>query len=524
MSRNRKWLRKLVKIYLFVMLLPMLFINGLFAFFSEMNSVREQRKELVSVLERTEYNLKRYIDDAVLLSDYLYNNKEVKEFVQREFLSNEIFYDSYEILMRQEYMNYCYTAQSVYKLSIITDNDTIMEGGGFVKESSVRNEQWFQEFLKSNQQVYLCAYFDVDDFLVYSRRSRMISVLRNMPVTSGRAILKMDIDYEGIVKELENEDPSIHLAIVSKNQMICSNQENEKEREGDFPKLSEFRNLGVKEHRTLNLTGGTWELYATQNWKGFLDQCRAHPVICFLILMFDICFPVLTIVLTGRVFSEREKLEVAKKQAELNALQSQMNPHFMFNTLESIRMNSVLKGEDETEEMLGKFSLLLRQASQWDDDFIQLSEEMSFIKNYLEIQKFRFRDQLEYEISMEEVCKGEKIPKFGILTFVENACIHGLEQNTSVGRIFLKVKKQGNATHIAIEDNGQGMNRSVAQELQERMENAKIEDLNGAKHVGMLNAFIRLKIYYEHNVRVVVESEEGKGTKIEIILSGEGKQ
>ena len=64
----------------------------------------------------------------------------------------------------------------------------------------------------------------------------------------------------------------------------------------------------------------------------------------------------------------------------------------------------------------------------------------------------------------------------------------------------------------------------MALELQEKMETAKIEDLNGAKHVGMLNAFIRLKIYYEQNVRVVVESEEGKGTKIEIILSGECKQ
>lgn len=117
-----------------------------------------------------------------------------------------------------------------------------------------------------------------------------------------------------------------------------------------------------------------------------------------------------------------------RQNAELLALHSQINPHFLFNALESIRMHSLLKNEYETADMVEKLALMQRQYVEWGNDSVEIRREMGFVRAYLGLQKYRFGERLSYSLEVEEDCLDIKIPKMTVVTFVENACVHGIEE------------------------------------------------------------------------------------------------
>lgn len=125
---------------------------------------------------------------------------------------------------------------------------------------------------------------------------------------------------------------------------------------------------------------------------------------------------------------------IARNRAELDALKRQINPHFMYNTLESIRMHSLVKNEKETADLMGRFSILLRQVTRWSSDFVTVEEEAESVWFYLDIQKSRFGKRLEYSVYVQKETEQLMIPKFSVMTFVENACIHGIEPRIEGGR------------------------------------------------------------------------------------------
>lgn len=161
----------------------------------------------------------------------------------------------------------------------------------------------------------------------------------------------------------------------------------------------------------------------------------------------------------------QKELALEKKQAEINALQSQINPHFLFNTLETIRMRSMLKKEFETANAIKLLAKLLKRSIRWENDLITIEEEISAIYDYLEIQKYRFGEKLKFEIEVDEDVKSTKIPKMTIQPLVENACVHGIENSKGEGRIVVKVLKEGDMIAIHVEDNGKGLEDDKITEL-----------------------------------------------------------
>ena len=131
---------------------------------------------------------------------------------------------------------------------------------------------------------------------------------------------------------------------------------------------------------------------------------------------------------------EQSRIKLEKKQAELNALQSQMNPHFLYNTLEAIRMRSVEKGEKETAEMIKRLTRSFRRMSRFQQEWVTVEEEIGYIKDFLTIQQYRFGAEFQYTMEIDPAVLGCKIPKLVIQPFVENACLHGIEGTDRVGR------------------------------------------------------------------------------------------
>ena len=204
---------------------------------------------------------------------------------------------------------------------------------------------------------------------------------------------------------------------------------------------------------------------------------------------------------------EQEML-VGRKNAELLALHSQINPHFLFNVLESIRMHSILKKENETADMVAKLAVMQRQYVEWGNDSVSIFQEIEFVKAYLALQKYRFGERLNYDIEVDRECENFKIPKLTIVTFVENACVHGIESKSSPGWIFVRIGRQGERLEIEIEDTGSGMAEAKLTELQNNMCNADIEMLKGGGRVGIINACVRLKMVTENRVEFRVEVDK----------------
>ena len=209
---------------------------------------------------------------------------------------------------------------------------------------------------------------------------------------------------------------------------------------------------------------------------------------------------------------ERQEIDLARQNAELLALHSQINPHFLFNMLESIRMRSVIQGEDVTASMIEKLAALERQNINWAFDNIRLAEEMSFVEAYLELQQYRFGNRLHYEIDLPEECADYYIPKLTLTTFAENACVHGMEKKASACWIYVRVYLKGTLLCIEIEDTGGGMEEEAVIKMNEHMRDCTIEDIKENEHVGIINACLRLKMFSKGNVDFSLESEKGVGT------------
>ena len=222
------------------------------------------------------------------------------------------------------------------------------------------------------------------------------------------------------------------------------------------------------------------------------------------------------VVLKGK--AERQKLIISKKEAELQALQSQVNPHFMFNTLESIRMKSLLNGEEGTSTIIGTLALHMRRTIGWGDDFTTIGEEIEFLKGYLEIQKYRFGDRLDYSIHVQQECEQYRIPKFSILTFVENACIHGIEKKSDGGRVDVIIMEEAGQLFIEIMDNGVGIKEDKLERINLLIKTASIEKVKEGNSIGIINSYLRLEMYYHGAVEFQIESKYSEGTEVYMVL------
>ncbi|MGB8451056.1 MAG: sensor histidine kinase [Anaerocolumna sp.] len=202
-----------------------------------------------------------------------------------------------------------------------------------------------------------------------------------------------------------------------------------------------------------------------------------------------------------------------KRKNELRALQSQINPHFLYNTLDSIIWMAEGNKNEEVVLMTSSLAKLLRQSISNEYEFLTIGQEVSYIKSYLTIQKMRYKDKLEYEIDVDkDICEYE-IVKLILQPIVENAIYHGIKFKETMCLLRIRGYSAGNNIIIKIMDNGVGMSDDVlAHIFDEHKHNHKS---NG---VGVYNVQMRLRLYYGKNYGISYESVPGEGTTAAITI------
>jgi two-component system LytT family sensor kinase len=194
----------------------------------------------------------------------------------------------------------------------------------------------------------------------------------------------------------------------------------------------------------------------------------------------------------------------------MEALQSQINPHFLFNTLNSVA-SLVRFDPDTARELILKLSKILRRLLKKGDSFVQLREELEFIDDYLDIEVIRFgRDKLRVVKELDDSSLDIIVPTMLIQPIVENSIKHGLSPKISGGTIYLRSRTVGNILVIEVEDDGVGI-------VEPGSEVSEWSPQHGTG-IGMANVRERLNVLYSDAARVEVESRTGAGTIVRILL------
>lgn len=573
---NYKIRTKLLLIYFFCVLIPIILIDVLIMHTLNKNHRENRIRDLTYAMERIESNLDDTIDSGILFTYNLFTDEKLDEFISNKYESHLDYYEHYTDILKYNSLSKNYNYGRLYKIIMYADNDTLINGGSIAKLDNAKDTEWYKAFVESEQEIFLYTYFDEEKSIIPgSGTSRTISLIRKMNNFNKHGmnkVLKIDLDYSNMLKEISNERIDGDIYVRNKDYILFSNKTS---------------TSGVRDYESADLISSKdatmslkfqigfeeWEIIINAKEKPFWSVLIEEKWI-FIVILFNIFLPTLLIYFVGRSISqrlrlitsyvgkiEREKfevietkegedeigkliyhynlmvlkikelievvfkgqaekhtLELAKKNAELKAVQSQVNPHFLFNTLESIRMRSLIKNEVETADIIGELAVLFRKSMSWGDDYITVEEEMKFIDNYIQIQRYRFGDKIKYCHYVMEECKNCLVPKLSVATLVENACIHGLETIENEGVISLTVTKSKELLLIEISDNGKGIEENRLNELRNMIDNADSRMLYESKSTGVLNSFLRLKMYSDGDIQFEIDSKAESGTDIIIKL------
>lgn len=223
------------------------------------------------------------------------------------------------------------------------------------------------------------------------------------------------------------------------------------------------------------------------------------------------------VLLTGLIifiFRTLKKVQIKNKKIALQSLRREMNPHFIFNSLNSVNHFIATNNELEANQYLTKFSKLMRGVMEnSSEDFIPFQQELDLLQNYLALEKTRFSDKFDYEIEVDESLNTQslKVPGMLIQPFLENAVWHGLRYRTEKGFLSLKFEKNNDSLNIFIEDNGIGIEESKKQ---------KTEHQKSRKGRGMKNTLERIALLndlYKQNIQCkITDKKEEPGVFVEI--------
>ena len=210
---------------------------------------------------------------------------------------------------------------------------------------------------------------------------------------------------------------------------------------------------------------------------------------------------------------KRKSLESLKNEAELNALQQQINPHFLYNTLETINWMAEANGESDIANMATALGSFFRKSISRGKEYISVEDEISNVRNYVYLQKIRFGDRFDVEWQIDPALYPHMIIKLILQPLVENAIIHGMENLEKDGRIIISGSCDGDFIDFVVSDNGCGISADRLKQLEEYINGEQVENL---RSIGVKNVHQRIKLYYGDDYGLEFESIESKGTTVKL--------
>lgn len=554
---------KLLLMYVLSVFLPIVLTNVVFYNVTTGNIRNQKVRDADMALNNLKNDLQVNIDQGVGLSYSLYADSIFNKTIASKFTSDMDYVETFNSYLRGALANQ--NAQGVHWYQVYTDNPTVLSSGNIERlTDKIRQSDWYKQ-----SKAYSTPY----PTLIYSEQKLSLIQKLNNYYTSGiEQLVKIDLNMERIQQLFQTSGFNGKVYLVDPQGKV--QYRNDKT---EIPDAVSFEDIPLPKNSLtfksaytgINYLEG-WRLEGVMDEEIVLKDVRKSRISVIWLASINFIIPSIIIAAMSRSIHvrlvrilkhmkkvkaqnfqtipheesrdeigqltmefnrmtetihslinevyiadiEKKDLELRQQQAQLHALYSQINPHFLFNSLESVRMRSLIKGEKETANIIQHMAKMFRKSISWSQNFVTVREELELIGSFLEIQKYRFGDKLDYSIVVDPAALGHRIPKMVLLPFVENASIHGIESSPDKGIILISVTVQGDRLIFKLEDNGIGMPPDKLREIQCYLKES--DDMG--EHVGMKNAYYRLKLCFQNRFEFAIHTGEGEGTLIEISL------
>lgn len=213
------------------------------------------------------------------------------------------------------------------------------------------------------------------------------------------------------------------------------------------------------------------------------------------------------------LIAQEYRSELLLKQAEYKALQAQVNPHFLYNSLETIGSAAQAGGNKDVSIMCRSLANVFRYSSDMSEPLAEVGEELVHLRNYLHVMNVRVNNEIEFDIEVDPSLLSEKIPRLSLQPLVENALLHGLRNKRGAKRLELRGRPAGSDFVLTVSDNGVGMN---AEAVSRRLREGRGEVLNRSSSIGLANIDSRIKLLFGERYGVTVESVAGEGSAVSL--------
>lgn len=568
---------KMLLVFVLAVFIPVVLTNVFFYQITTHNVRNQKLSDIGRALNQIRNEIQDQIDAGVGISAVLMNDAVLIEYLDQEYAYPADYVASYQSYIVGLLEKYSPVYEEIQSVSIYTDNDSLIFGGHVLPiTDEVRRQSWYRNLTQESSTTPILEWNHTD---YPGPAVDVISVIRRLS-NSGEPggkekILKIDLHPGRMLDSLVNVTLEGRVHLIQDGRILLTTDPNRSAPE-PVPYVPPSGSKGSivieKDFGNVTYLKG-WKIIGEFEERRVLAEVRKSREFVLYMAIPNIVVPTVFIIWFTRSLNNRlvrilkhirrvknhsfetidgkpsgdeigqltaefnrmtlqiksliqdvyladiqkKELELSRNQSQLHALQSQINPHFLFNSLETIRMRSLMKQEFETARIIHNMAKIFRKSLTWGKDWIALKDELDLVECFLEIQKYRFGDKLHYEIRADESALAAMVPKMTLQPLVENASIHGIEPLKEAGRIVVDIRRAQGGLLFLIQDNGVGIPAPKLEKLLQALEDEEA----ASDRVGMRNVFLRLKGYYGDRVDYRIDSKEGEGTEVRIFVRDE---
>ena len=546
---------KLLLFYSGFCLMPV-FVLFMFSFYQMKSIISEKEKtNLKSYLYQSVAAMESSLEVYVNLSDYIAYDRNLQKALESEYESPYDQFVQVTEVMDSIALSLKNFHTDIKKVTIYTDNAMIKNGTTVAPLSEIKNKTWYPSVLLTHGLYW---YVDTEARNVIAARTMPVETISGNP-----CILYIEIDYDKLFAPYEQTLTSEYGVYITDKagQVIYYTSRFSEENSDDALSYGRFIEEQVKEAKSdytiisqdsSDISDWVIWLYQPKGVAGReMQPVRTMTILTVLLCLIGLLFAYFVIKrLSRRIENLTENMQeveqgnfeiqvtsgardeigllyrgfgnmlkqiqmlikevyvskIVQKELEMKALQAQINPHFLYNTLSLINWKALTAGEEDISKMTLAMSTFYRTALNKGKNTLSVEDELKNTKAYLEIQSMIHDNDFDYEIIVEPEILGYESLNLILQPFVENAIAHGIERKTDGerGRITIRGWSKDDCVWFSVEDNGEGMSRQTASQILTM----------DSKGYGVRNINERIQLFYGEEYKVEVESELGKGTKM----------
>ncbi|MBN2509095.1 MAG: sensor histidine kinase [Spirochaetales bacterium] len=561
--RSLKIGQKLVAIYVLGIFLPLAITNGLVLRSVLREASQKEHEYMLSKVGSIMDSIVREFEPLVDVTSFVYTDSSIYRILADEYAAFTDFLNIYTDYLLPATMKYVNVFPGISRMIIYTENEMVGTSGLYMSINAyVRQTLWYRQLARHTSGIFTIAHVDRDTRMDAADK-RYISMFRDLNNLSylrrGRLVLRLDINHGIIERHLSAMGYDGNIRMQDLNGAVIAAYSNDGTQKEYFSFDVPFSGMRALEGCRLigSFTRPAVDVVWSSRWTrllGISGLSIAFASLFILLLSRSITRRLAKLsdhmkkvkhedfspidfpgefqdevgqlindynIMAGKIDElinngykmeiERGRLLLERRQAEMNALQSQVNPHFLYNTLESIRMKSHIKGEHETAAIIKRLSKMFRRMTGWDEDMIPLEEELAFTREYLDIQHYRFGPRFSSEFFIDPATAQVCIPKLMVQALVENACAHGIECKEEGGTVRVSAVLLDGSLQIKVRDDGAGCDAG-------KVIKAMLDERYDARHTGLANVYRRLKLHFGDRVSISFTSTVNEGTEVTIVI------